>query len=346
MRQTFPKVTISDAFGAAHDPDLPTLSLALNPEAVDEEFRHGLPRLAGKNARIAVRSITVTRYKPGRRCVIEYHVRIRHADGSREKTKLIGKIRAHRFGNEAYRLLDAIWSSGFNSTSTDGVSVPEPIGVIPRFQMWLQRKIRGATATALLQRPGGVLLARRIAEAIHKLHRISVPINRTHAIADELQILHECLPVVAQQRPALANRINQILTACDRLAATLPESQCCGIHRDFYPAQVIVHHSRLHLIDFDLYCMGDPALDLGNFIGHITEQCLRELGDPKALEDREQAMEERFVELSGKAVRSSVRAYAILTLVRHIYLSTQFADRHPFTERLVELCEERLSALL
>ena len=100
--------------------------------------------------------------------------------------------------------------------------------------------------------------------------------------------------------------------------------------------------SCLYLVDLDLYCDGDPGLDIGNFLGHITEQSLRVLGDPRALADLERAMEERFVELSGEATRAAVRAYATLTLVRHVYLSTLFAERRPFTGTLLELCEERL----
>jgi hypothetical protein len=53
-------------------------------------------------------------------------------------------------------------------------------------------------------------------------------------------------------------------------------------------------------------------------------------------------MEERFVQLAGKGVRPAVRAYGTLTLVRHIYLSTEFSERHPFTDKLIHLCEERL----
>jgi aminoglycoside phosphotransferase (APT) family kinase protein len=116
----------------------------------------------------------------------------------------------------------------------------------------------------------------------------------------------------------------------------------CGIHRDFYSDQVIVDGPRLYLIDFDLYCLGDPALDIGNFLGHITEQSLRTLGDAGALAEVERALEERFIELSGEAVRPAVRGYAVLTLARHIYLSTRFPERRPWTERLLELCEERL----
>ena len=335
-------VLVTDLFGAAKDPQLPTVALALDPELVNEEFHHGLPRLAGKHNRVSVRSITVIRHKPGRRCVIEYNVRVRSPDGSRKKAILIAKIRARRFGNEAYRLLDHIWNSGFDDHAPDRVSVPEPVAVIPRFQMWLQRKAAGTVSSLLLPEADGISLACRVAEAIHKLHGIDAATDRVHAMTDELNILRECLAGVAAQKPASAKRINRILNACIQLAGTVPEPKRCGIHRDFYPAQVIVDGSRLHLIDFDLYCIGDPALDVGNFIGHITEQSLRELRNPSALRDREEALEERFVALSGKKLRSAVRIYTTLTLARHIYLSTQFPERMSFTEKFMELCEERL----
>ena len=165
------KVTVSDPFNAANDAGLPSVALALDPAAAREAFRHGLPRLSGVDGRVSVRGIRVVRHKPGRRCVIEYDVRIKPAAGVKTKGALIGKIRARRFGNEGYRLLDAFWNAGFQADSDDGVSVPEPVGVLPRFQMWLQRKVPGQVATEGLAGPEGVALARRIAGAIHKLHR-------------------------------------------------------------------------------------------------------------------------------------------------------------------------------
>jgi len=62
------------------------------------------------------------------------------------------------------------------------------------------------------------------------------------------------------------------------------------------------------LLDFDLYCLGDPGLDIANFVGHVIEQSVRSFGNPTALADREKALEDRFVELSGEATRPAVRA--------------------------------------
>ena len=175
-------------------------------------------------------------------------------------------------------------------------------------------------------------------------------------MTDELRILHECLAKVIALKPTWKDRLDRVLAACDRLGASVPEPRICGIHRDFYPAQVVVepshdsingnNHSppRIYLIDFDLYCMGDPALDIGNFIGHMTEQSLRELGDAHAWAAQEQVLEETFLELSAESTRAAIQAYKTLTLVRHIYLSTQFPKRQDFTPALLKLCEQRLAS--
>lgn len=333
---------VDDSFGAADDPALPSLRLALDPREVKRHFRHRLPRLAGEDGRVRVRGIRVVRHKPGRRCLIEYDVRIDPPRRPRERARLLGKVRAGRFGNAGYELADALWSAGFDDASSDGISVPEPIATVPDLRMWLQRKVQGRPATDLLSGPAGVPLARRVADAAHKLHRAGVPAMASHSISDELRILDRCLEFVAAEQERLAKRVERLRAACERLAARIPNQRPEPIHRDFYGDQVIVDGERLHIIDLDLYCMGDGALDVGNFLGHMTEQALRTFGDPAALAAPEQALEERFCELAGQEVLSAVRGYAALTLARHVYLSTLHPERRMLTVPLLELCEERL----
>jgi hypothetical protein len=343
VRQT-ETIPVTDPFGVAGDPEMPSLAAATDRIEAQRRLEHRLRRLTGEHGTLRLTAIRVTRYKPGRRCVIEYDVGIEGPNALPEAVTLLGKVRRLRSGKSGYRLLDALRNAGFGDDSRDGILVPEPVGVVPEFRMWLQRKAWGRAASDLLAGPDGVELVRRIAEAAHKLHRAGVPAKRRHTMNDELRILHERLPFVAREEPRWAERIERLLGACDSLGAATPEPAYRGVHRDFYADQVIVDRGRLYLIDFDLYCEGDPGLDVGNFLGHITEQGLRAFGDPVALVDLERAMEERFVELSGEATRAAVRTYATLTLARHIHLSTLFEERRPFTESLLELCEDRLGS--
>jgi len=366
-------VLVHDPFNVAQDPRMPFLRNALDPRQALSQLKACCTGLNCHEAEITLESIKVTRHKPGRRCLIEYELGLEHRGQPSEVLIVLGKARAKGLDKKAHDLLQRFRGSGFGPESDDGISVPEPLGLVPEFRMWLQRKIPGVPLTELLLRPDGAKWARRAAEAAHKIHLANLPARRVHTMADELRILHECLGRVAEIKPRWAKRLDRVLAACDRLGASVPEPHPCGIHRDFYPAQVIAtkpqrstgqssngllsptlsskggegepranQETRIWLIDFDLYCLGDPGLDIGNFIGHITEQRVREWGDARALAKQEQAMKKRFIELSGESCRAAIDCYTTLTLVRHIYLSTQFPKRRAFTPALLELCEQRL----
>lgn len=328
--------------GVADDPALPTLAEALDPRRAAPHLA-ALPGLGGPGSRVEVLEVRVLRYKPGRRCVIGYTLEVEEADGARALSRVVGKIRRGRRGASAVALLRALRAAGFGDDSADGISVPEPLGMAPGLSMWLQRGVVGRQASELLSTGAGVALGTRIADAADKLHRVGVPSTRRHAIADEIGILRARLGEVAEARPRWRHRVERLLEQCLRLARAVPPPATCGIHRDYYAEQVVVDGERLYLMDFDLYCEGDPALDVGNFIGHVREQALRTQGDPGALLDVEWAAETRFAALAGRGVRPAVQAYAGLTLARLVHISTVLPGRGRWTGALLDLAEEAVA---
>lgn len=335
-------VQVTDPFSTAGDAKMPFIARALDPEDVRMSFDRHLDGLFGRGAEVRLCTVEVVRYKPASRCLIAYELEVQHPSKPSEKQILLGKARAAGLNKTSHDVQLALWRGDFGARSRDGISVPEVVGAIPEFHMWLQRRVPGVVATELLAGSDGVALTTRIAEALYKLHQAAIATTRRHTFVDELRILRERLDRVVIERPHWTDRIERVYEACQRLATTIPEPVLLGIHRDFYPDQVIIDGSSLYLLDFDLYCAGDPALDLGNFIGHLTEHSLRLMGDPCALRDREEAFARRYRELAATVEAIAIRSYSTLTLVRHIYLSTQFPQRRPFTERILELCEKRL----
>jgi phosphotransferase family enzyme len=334
-------VWVEDPYGIAADPVFPSAGRLLDPAEMQSRLASELPRLAEGGSGLRLRVIRVLRHKPGRRFVIQYEL---ESDLELKRSAvLIGKVRARKNPMKAYERLDAFWRTGFDDQSADGVSVPEPIGFLPDLGVWFQRRAPGTVATELLDRPGAEELMTRVARAACKIHRSGVPVNRIHTMGDEVRILRERLSVLAETWPHWALRIQRMLSASERLAASVPAPAAAAIHRDFYPDQVIVAGDRLYLIDFDLYCSGDAALDIGNFLGHLIEQALRTKGDPAGYAALEEVLAEGFYALAGPGVRSAVEAYRDLTLMRHIQLSTLLEDRRPLTPLLLELCEARLA---
>lgn len=99
---------------------------------------------------------------------------------------------------------------------------------------------------------------------------------------------------------------------------------------------------RCYLIDLDLYCDGDPALDMGNFVAHLSEQSLRTLGNPDGLLAQETAFIEACCRLNAAVSPAAIEAYKTLTLVRHIAISHRIASRQHLTASLMDWCEQRL----
>ncbi|HEY4490347.1 MAG TPA: glycosyltransferase, partial [Acidobacteriota bacterium] len=299
---------------------LPFLARALDPWEVQKQLELVLPHAFQP---FAVKAIRVKKYKPGRRCVVEYDLDCR----AHERITVIGKSRKKR-GEINHQVLDALHHAGFDSTSSDGISVPQAFGYIPEFRMSLQEKVSGVEATKLLASGEQEDLAAKIAEAIHKLHLCGVSSPRRHTLDEEMAILNNRLSQVGKAKPEWKMRIDRLLGSCFELANTIVERRAFAIHRDFYSDQIIVSPDRIYLVDLDLYSEGEPALDAGNFLGHTTEQRIRHPEQEKSLLLCEQAFETRFLELDRDSTSSYVDFYKTFTLARHIYLSTQYRERH------------------
>lgn len=319
------KIVVQDVFGIDWDPAFAGVLGALDPYQMEQAMRS----LTGQSAEIV--AINVVRHKPGKRCLIEYTL----ASGGRLE-RVLGKVRVKGLDWRAYETQLACWRAG--------LSVPEPLGLVPELRMWVQRRVPGRDLMSHLLDAGRVNadVMRDTADLIFELHRSAVPVERSHGMSAELAILHERLRGLACERPTLSGRIARLLLAIEQAAARVQAGRMVGIHRDFYPDQVVAGPDGLWLVDLDLYARGDAALDIGNFSGHLIELGVRCFGDPGWFVPEQRAFESRYLERAGEGLRGVIDVFTTLALARHIQLSTQFPERRHTTMPLLELCEERL----
>lgn len=326
----------------ADDPEMPFLAAALDPVSVAKEFERCVAGKLGTQEEIALSFIQVLRYRPGRRCLIGYEVTATGENRNKTCHSLVGKVRARGLDKQTWQLNRALHKNGFAQGNSDGIEVPEPVGIIPAFKMWLQQRVDGHPSWTALTGSDGSNTAQRIAAAIHKLHSANIPVKRTHTMKDELHVLEKALTNVMDEQPQWRSRLERILAASRRLAGNTESTESAGIHRDFYHEQVLIQDNRLYLLDLDLYCMGDPALDIGNFIAHLQEQSLRLKDNANALDDIVQTLAGHYQQLAGHDLAEAIECYRILTLVRHITISQRINERRKYTSSLIELCEQQL----
>lgn len=326
---------VADRFGIERDPTLAPRIRAIDPETAT----HHLSAFFGRP--VELRAITVVKHKAGKRCLITY--RIAQPNGG--DRVVYAKMRAGKTDLLSHDLQRTLSETSFGPNAGDGIAVPPVLGTLPELWLWLQDEVAGVPATALCTPDEGRPIARRAADAIVKLHRTGPPSARRWTIGDELRVLRDLLDRTARARPALAAGIGQVLEDVEHLAQRIDPSPECGIHRDFYPDQLLIEGERSHLLDFDLYCEGEPALDAGNFLAHLTEQALRFHGCPNALAELEEAFRARFLAGSTAVRADTLAAFEAISLARHIHISTLFPERAATTEPLIELSRERLCAM-
>lgn len=341
-----PRVHLAD-----DEPMAPLLEIAVDPQRMRVQLDDALRR-EGSDSRIeAVHGIHLTRYKPARRCLIEYDIQLCDGEAQHASTTLVGKIRGKGLDRKSYEVQRSLWRSGFGVDAEHGVSVPQPVGTVPELNMWLQRKIAGVSSLAALTGDRAEAAARRVAEAAAALHRFgSPPRRRRHALADEMRILGERLRDLANSHPDLEYPARRLWERCEQLARTLPKVAAWRpIHRDFYHDQLLVGRDRWWLVDLDLYCEGNPELDTGNFIAHLTEHALRQMNDPRALLRVERIIRDHYLEvasdLAGPDAMRTIDVFAALSLARLVQISTRIPGRQHSTAALLTVCDQKLNDL-
>ena len=235
------------------DPDLPGLAAATNPSVMSLWLSERLGH------RIAVRSISPVRYRPGRRCVLRYEL----SDG--QCTVLYGKVLA---GDQSAELARIIGSLGEHLAA-------QLVGAAPEWQLVVQRdagernlaSITGATPSdselAELY-AGGALLA--------GLHGRSSPPGRRRSLTDDGGELRQYLLACERLAPETAALIDagiQRISALDHSDAIGPS------HGAFRLDQVHLGAAGPVLIDLDSYCWSDPARDVGNLLAYLRWREIR-----------------------------------------------------------------------
>jgi hypothetical protein len=328
------------------DPGLPSLARALDPRAAEVAIRESLPD-SETSGLGPLEGIRLVRHRLGRRCVLFYSFAGSAIEDGGEQGRFVGKIRSKGLNRRSDGIARALRVRGFSETGGLGFTVCEPLGVVTEFDMTLQRFYSGPCMTELVSKGTATTMERfaQLGVALAELHADGVPTDRRHTVGNELAILEERLPRVAVEIPILAQRIQRLIASARPIAEALVSRPVRSIHRDFYPDQIIAASSDLVLLDLDLYTMGDPALDVGNFVAHLREQGLRELGDARSFRDAECAFVESYLATSAETFLDDVEKWTHLSLLRHVQISWRIEERRPTLGCLVASCEQSGRAL-
>ena len=270
-----------------------------------------------------------------RRSVVHYRWRLVEGD---ETLELIGKS---RFTGLDISGIDSQQQLYHASAGCKCLRLARPVAVIAKWNAWLQEALPGKPLDDLLTPASPTEPLRRVGRALAEFHDLQTQPPRRHTFADELRILEESLDRVRRKRAKRRRALDEIAFVARARMEEVGEAECVGLHRDFYPAQVLYDGGRVGIIDCDLHASGHPAIDVGNFVAHLQEKALRRFGDYRAMKPHEEAFFEGYRELRP-CDRSARRILTAVSLARHIYISRRIKSRRSITKRLISIVQKQL----
>lgn len=272
-------------------------------------------------------SVSLTRLKPGRRAMLRY--------GMKDGSALLGKLRAKGPDLHAPGIQAGLRHAGLDGTA--GVGVPEMAGRIEKPALWLQQLVPGQALGDLLDAAecDGTDAMRRTGRALATLHACPPQTLRCWSHEDEFAVLSKAL-----SKPRHAD----LLDLAERRLSDLPPAPEVGLHRDFYPDQVLVAPDTVWLVDLDLHARGDAAVDIGNFLAHLTELALRRGYGPGYFAPLHHAFMQGYESCLSAPDPHRVDTLHWISLARHIAIAERFSDRRHAIGAIEKLCREGLAA--
>jgi hypothetical protein len=265
------------------DPKLPHLDTVMAPSAhrplalaleATARREHDVP------ADWSLRDVVAetVRYKPGDRCVLRYRLRFDGPDDgaaapSRTCTLVAKLYRDAGEATAADDLLGRLGRSGVGWTA-------RPLGVVPELALALTEDLgssrdRVPTRSGLrVVHPGSPEASPVVAEAARALAELHTSgldtgdLNR-RAGADEAVKAAKRAALLEQYVPELAPEVRQVADALCATLAELPADTLRPAHGSYKASQLLVRDRRVFLVDFDQFCLADPALDVGYFLAYL-----------------------------------------------------------------------------
>lgn len=288
-------------FTGMQDPALSSLDLASDPETMSSLFRGSLPPRIGSRSDCTVASAEVLKYRRGRRCTIAYELEC----DLTVYVKLFYNDRGQRIRDKMQMLRDAC---------SDQPLIPEPYGYLPDHRMLILQGISGEPLSDLLHDPDGEV-GRRAGTALSDLHACGARLPKLWGLANEISVLTRRIDILGRNRPELGNPLLDLTT---ELWAREPSdvSGPSPLHRDFYPAQVIAQDGAIAFVDLDDSAMGDPLIDVANFVAHITLLSFKRFTDPNRLAKARRAFLDAYRERNPHMETENLPFFEASTLIR------------------------------
>lgn len=223
---------------------------------------------------IEIRDLEVIGYRLGKRLVLRYLLYSKK--GPHRETEMIAKMyRPSRF-IKALDIMEFLLKNGFGPDEGDSLTVPCVLGSDPDLAAIFMEHAPGMSLHSLIEKVIFTDACAAAGRTLRKLHSTRSVNRETYSRVDELGNLQRILELIIYMYPEFGDDFkNRFRDLTDEQPSDHQPDVLS--HRDFFDKQVLFSEDRTTLLDCDNAAPADPALDIGNFVAHLT---LRKMQHP------------------------------------------------------------------
>lgn len=153
-------------------------------------------------------------------------------------------------------------------------------------------------------------------DALAHLHRTWLPELPQFTARDECQIMTRWHSFMQRIKPDQARHTARLVDDLLEWGRRVESAHRCTIHRDYYAAQVVTTRRTVTVLDLDTLALGDPAIDLGNFIAHGYLDLISENAAPLDFGDLTDRVVQRYDAASNVIDDQALAFYCASALFR------------------------------
>ncbi|MGE4618808.1 MAG: aminoglycoside phosphotransferase family protein [Planctomycetota bacterium] len=290
--------------------------------ALDEQCFERISQVCG----IAVKEAQLLSYSPERRAVIHYSL----CDGSHA----IGKLYRHSAAKPSYEIAQKLSSTHLADSLVTALDYFEDLELI----LW--KEATGKLLSDLFDTSDYPAALRSTGTTLRQLH--DHPVNATEnaaTLGDELKTIDKQLERLFGLFPEKdLDPLRQLYQLLQQHYKSYQAINTCWVHGDFHDRQLIFQDEQPVILDLDGVCVGDPVIDVGNFLAHIDFRLAFEQSDQEAASFHDQFRQGYQLATNERGVNLS---HAI-SLLRNAALYLLIPDR---CQRLTSACRKIVARL-
>jgi thiamine kinase-like enzyme len=188
---------------------------------------------------------------------------------SGQKQELVATANSDGVKEYAWRVSKIIFEKFGNHADID-IAVPEPIGYLENYGLFLREFTPGETLAQIIKREREFkkFYADRLVKWLVNFQKI-LPAKEIKSGLDFGRI-EKNLIILKEREMEIFSLQEQLQIIKEKISEFAKEKSQILVHGDFNPLNVIVSKNKLTLIDFENAHLGDELIDIANFMSHLA----------------------------------------------------------------------------